>query len=75
MKTMGFSDVDLLVSEDGTVSLFVRKPGEDPIEIRMSHDELLIFLAECTNRLYDSTVRLEASAARKDFERERRKIK
>ncbi len=45
MKTMGFSDVDLLVSEDGTVSLFVRKPGRGPLEIRMSHDELLIFLS------------------------------
>lgn len=75
MKTMGFSDVVLVVADDGTISLFVKKPGEDGLEVRMSHDELMIFLAECTNNLYKSTLRLEASAARKDLERERRKVK
>lgn len=75
MKTMGFSDVYLVVADDGTVSLLVKKPGEDLLEIRMSHDELLVFLTECTNSLYRSTVRIEATTAKKDLERERRKVK
>ncbi len=75
MKTMGFSEIHLGVSEEGTASLFVKKPGEDLLEVRMSHDELLVFLVECTNCLYDSSLKIEAHTARKDLERERRKVK
>lgn len=73
MKTMGFSDLVLQVSPGGIVSLFVKKPGEEQMEIKMSHDELMVFLVECTNKLYESSQELLKVTAKRNLEREQRR--
>ena len=55
MRTLGFSTLSVEVGEDSrVVLLYVKAPGEPPITIEMSADEVMVLLVEFGNALSTS---------------------
>ena len=55
MRTLGFSTLSVEVGEDSrVVLLYVKAPGELPITIEMSADEVMVLLVEFGNALSTS---------------------
>lgn len=73
MKTIAFSKVDLDITKQGDIVLQVKKPGVPLVSLLLSPDELMVFLAEATNKMFEAKLEALARVAEKNLQRERRK--
>jgi hypothetical protein len=75
MRLMSLANISFLVHEDSSVSVQVVEPGESPVTLEMSVDEVYLFMVQMGNALFEARGKQRKKKEDSDLIYETRKIR